>query len=172
MIRLRRAAPQVLGALLVALGLGLTMTASAQSAQGLTLDSALDRVGPVLAVLGVIVAVYRGARAAVRDVAQGVVEAHDATKDAHQAAAHENHAPMQASMHNLDLGMAAILGKLNVIAETVKTDARLLDDLNERVRVIEEEHAAFHGMRDPGATRHKCRADDSGADYTPPRGKQ
>ena len=181
MKRIRRAAPNVLvlGALLLVLSTGSAAVAQVVSAAkadstiaGLVIDRLAYLVVANLTVWALaLVAMWRWSGVRLREANAEAIREHDGKKDAHEAAAHENHAPILAAMHGLDLGMTAVLGKLNVIAETVKTDARLLDDLSERMQLIEKEHAAFHGPRDPGATPHKCRTHEGG-DFTPLRGKQ
>lgn len=143
MTQIRRAAPQILGGILVVLGLGLTMTASAQPTQGITVAAALDKVGPVLAILGALFAMYKGARAAVRDVAVSVVEAHDDQKTAHEAAAHANHKPIEDALEELNKGMASVLARLDTVGR-LAADVQIIQA---RLRAIEDRHLGEDSQR-------------------------
>ena len=148
---MRRAAPSILGSILVALGLGLTLSAAAQGTAELTLTSALDKVGPVLAIVGAIVATYKGTKAAVRGVADGAVGKHE----------DEEHRP-------LDRAIGDLLGEVRLLRREIAP----LSDLDARLRSLEEDHAAFHGRRDPGASPHRCRhTDPEGEDHAGERGQ-
>ncbi len=151
MIRLRRAAPSILGTLIVVLGLGMTLAAEAQGSQAVTWDSALDKLGPVLAVVGAIVGAAKGAKAAVRSVADSAITKHE----------DDEHRP-------LDRAVAELLTEVR----SLRRDLAPLAGLDERLRALEEDHAAFHGRRDPNASPHRCRVTGrDGEDHTGERGR-
>lgn len=182
MIRMRRSAPALLvfGTLLLALSTGTValaqVAASARADAGVT-ALVIDRLAYlVIANLTVwalaLVAMWRWSGSRLAEANGKAIEAHNQDEDAHGPAAHKNHEGLFVAMHNLDLGMADVIGRLNVIAETVKIDARLLGDINDRLATIEDEHARMMGPRDPKASPHPCRnSDPPGFDGTPRRGR-
>jgi len=179
---MRRSAPALLvfGTLLVALSTGtaaLAQVAAAGRANAGVAELVIDRLAYlVIANLTVwalaLVAMWRWSGTRLAEANEKAIEAHNQDEDAHEPAAHKNHAGLLVAMHGLDLAMSDVIGRLNVIGETVKIDARLLDDIDKRLGTIEDEHARMMGPRDPKASPHKCRATDTnGLDHRPERGK-
>lgn len=178
MIRLRRAAPSimVLGVVIVSL-----TTATAAVAQmalaGKTTDNVTALVIDRLAYLVianvtvwalVAVGMWRWSGARLKDATAEAIEEHDAFEGAHKAAAHANHEKYDEAIGELDKGMAVILTELRAIRGMVQP----LAELDARLRAIEEDHAAFHGKRDPGASPRRHRIDDpSDYDGTKHRGR-
>lgn len=136
MKRIRRAAPAILGTLMVFLGLGLALTAAAAPVGSLTLGDVMPAIGPALAVIGAILAVYRGIWAAMRSAAKAEISLHDGLKEAHLIASSEQHRPLEASLDELNRGMAAVLGRLDVVG----TLAAEVQAIQLRLRVIEDRH--------------------------------
>lgn len=168
MKRVRRAAPTIMGALLVVLGLGLTLTAHAAPVGTLTLGEVLPAVGPTLAILGAIVAVYRGTVAAMRAAARAEIAMHDDRKDAHRAAAEDNHKPIEDALDDLNRGMASVLARLDTVAQ-LAAEVRLVQG---RIRAIEDRNLRADS-RDPRDSPYKRRASDrAGEDHTGERGHE
>ena len=168
MKRFRRAAPTVLGTILVLAGLGLTLTASAAPVGTLTLGDVFPAIGPVLAVVGAIVAVYRGTLAAMRGAARAEIAMHDKEKEAHRAAAAENHKPIEDSLDDLNRGMATVLARLDTVAQL----ASEVRSVQARLRALEDRHVG-EDARDPSASPFRRRqTDPDGADHTPERGSR
>ena len=182
MIRMRRSAPALLvfGTLLFALSTGtvaLAQVAAAGRANAGVAEMVIDRLAYlVIANLTVwalaLVAMWRWSGSRLADANGEAIKAHNSDEDAHEPAAHKNHEGLLLAMHGLDLAMRDVIGRLNVIQETVKTDVRLLDDIDKRLSTIEDEHARMMGPRDPKRSPHPCReTDPDGFDGTRHRGR-
>lgn len=139
---MRRAAPALIGAIMVLVGLGLTLTAAAAPVGSLALSDVWPAIGPTLAVLGGIVAVYRGTVAAMRGAARAEILIHDGMKEAHLAASHENHKPLEDSLAELNRGMASVLARLDTVA-LLAAEVRAVQA---RLRVIEDRHVGEDAM--------------------------
>lgn len=169
MIRLRRAAPVILGTLLVCVGMGLSLTAAAAPVGSLTLDDVMPAVGPTLAFIGGLLAAYRGIWAAMRAAAKAEISLHDAKKDAHLIASTEQHRPLETTLDELHRGMERVLARLDVVS----TLAAEVQSIKTRLRVIEDRHLVEEAARNPADSPYLRRASDQGgADYSDDRGRK
>jgi hypothetical protein len=177
-IRLRRAAPSimVLGVVIVSLTTATAAVAQMALAGKATDDIAalvIDRlaylvIANVTVWALVAVGMWRWSGARLQAATREAIEEHDASEGAHKIAAHANHVKYDESIAELDKGMAVILSEIRAIRQAVQP----LAELDERLRLIEEDHAAFHGKRDPGASPRRHRIDDpSDFDGTKHRGR-
>ncbi len=178
MIRIRRAAPSIMVLGLLVMALSTATAAAAQMAlAGKTTDEVTALVIDRLAYLVianvtvwalVAVGMWRWSGARLKAATAEAIEAHDLAEGAHKIAAHANHAKYDESIAELDKAMAVILSEIRAIRQAVQP----LAELDERLRLIEEDHAAFHGKRDPGASPRRHRIDDpSDFDGTKHRGR-
>ena len=178
MIRMRRAAPSllVLGTLLVVLSTG--TAAVAQVVNAAKADSGIaalviDRLA-YLAVANltawaiVLIGLWRWSGARISSANRTAIADHNADSGAHEAAARHNHGPIEVAMAALDKEFAVALSEIRAIRRAVEP----LGEIDARLRSLEEDHAAFHGRRDPGASPHRCRVTDpEGEDHAGERGR-
>ena len=176
---MRRAAPSflVLGTLLVVLSTG--TAAVAQVVNAAKADSSLaalviDRLA-YLAVANltawaiVLIGLWRWSGGRIASANKAAIAEHNADKGAHEAAAHANHEPMNEALSDLDRAMADVLAEIR----SMRRELVPLAGLDARLRAIEEDHVAFHGRRDPGASSHRCRVTDpAGEDHAGERGRE
>ena len=170
MIRIRRAAPSmiVLGTLLIVLSMA--SAAVAQVVNAAKSDSTLaalviDRLA-YLAVANltawaiVLIGLWRWSGGRIATANRVAIAEHNADKDAHEAAAHANHQPLEQALSDLDRAMAEVLGEVRRVATMVQS----VPELDRRLRAIEQDHAEFHGRR------YRI-GDPEGEDHTGERGR-
>lgn len=178
MIRMRRAAPILMVLGIVVASLSTATAAVAQLAHsGKSSDEIAALVIDRLAYLVianvtvwalVAIGMWRWSGARLQMATDDAIRKHNGDEDAHGPAAHKNHAPLDLAISELDKGMAVVLSEIRAMGKALAP----LAEVDARLRQIEEEHAAFHGPRDPGDAPHRCRrGDPEGFDGTKHRGR-
>jgi len=156
----RRLAPWILGLMLIAMGLtmGASAAGNSPSASGLVTTWAEWIVGNAIALLGGIIAWTQLTIHSVRRIVAQEIMSHDGLEGAHKVASSHNHEPFNKSLHNIELLIAEINGKLNMLVEGVETTMNDLAEQDTRLATVERglekllsEHCFLHGQ----ALRHR-----------------
>lgn len=70
---------------------------------------------------------------------------HHADTNAHPAGSSARIDPLREALHVLDMGQRELLAKMNTMTETLRQDNDALNEIDARLRNLENEHCILHG---------------------------